>query len=96
MKYIYGNAIPVQKYLRERRSHAFPHYYTTEHEQLMQAADRPQMLLTSNVRIEMQQSIIALHQYRFVVQTMMDICVVLVLHTLKKVLPVQFDTEQRK
>ena len=25
---VYGNAVPIQKYLRERRSHAFPHHYT--------------------------------------------------------------------
>jgi len=30
MTHIYGNAVPVQKYLRERRSHAFPHHYTTD------------------------------------------------------------------
>jgi len=30
-KNVYGNAVPTQKYLRERRSHAFPLHYTPAH-----------------------------------------------------------------
>jgi len=30
MTHIYGNAIPVQKYLLEWHSHAFPHHYTSD------------------------------------------------------------------
>jgi len=33
MTHIYGNAVPVRKYLRERRSHAFPHHYTHQYNQ---------------------------------------------------------------
>ena len=30
--HVYGNAVPAQKYLWERRSHAFPHHYTPVYE----------------------------------------------------------------